>query len=129
MAAKFEIIQRNNGEYGFQLYARNGKVIALSGERYDSADSCMAAVAAMQSRCSVPVWDRTKAESGPSAESRFELYKDPAGAFRFRFTEENGRVLAVSEGYKAKVSCLNAIQSVKRSAPEASVQICTEEMP
>ena len=33
----------------------------------------------------------------------------------------NGQVIAVSEGYKAMASCLNAIESVKKNAPEAEI--------
>ena len=33
----------------------------------------------------------------------------------------NGQVIATSEGYKAKASCLNGIDSVRRNAPDAEV--------
>ncbi|MDD5810310.1 MAG: YegP family protein [Clostridiales bacterium] len=29
--------------------------------------------------------------------------------------------MAVSEGYKAKASCMNGIESVKKNAPEAQI--------
>ena len=34
-------------------------------------------------------------------------------------TARNGEIVAVSEGYKAKPSCLNGIESIKKNAPEA----------
>ena len=41
------------------------------------------------------------------------------GEFRFRLKARNGEIIAVSEGYKAKASCMNGIESVKKNAPEA----------
>ena len=52
---------------------------------------------------------------------KFEMYKDKAGEFRFRLKARNGEIIAVSEGYKAKASCANGIESVKKNAPEAEV--------
>lgn len=50
---------------------------------------------------------------------KFEVYKDKAGEFRFRLKARNGEIIAVSEGYKAKASCMNGIESVRKNAPEA----------
>ena len=52
---------------------------------------------------------------------KFEVYTDKGGEFRFRLKAKNGQIIAVSEGYKAKASCLNGIESVKKNAPEAPV--------
>ncbi len=50
------------------------------------------------------------------------MYLDKAGEYRFRLTATNGQVIATSEGYKAKASCLNGIESVKKNAPNANVE-------
>ncbi|NYT60025.1 YegP family protein [Alcaligenaceae bacterium] len=47
---------------------------------------------------------------------KFEIYKDKAGEFRFRLKASNGQAILASEGYKAKASCLNGIESVKKNA-------------
>ena len=52
---------------------------------------------------------------------KFEVYADKAGEFRFRLKARNGEIIAVSEGYKAKASCMNGIESVKKNAPEAQI--------
>ena len=44
------------------------------------------------------------------------MYQDKAGEYRFRLKATNGQIIAVGEGYKAKPSCLNGIDSVKRNA-------------
>ncbi len=54
---------------------------------------------------------------------KFEVYADKAGEFRFRLKARNGEVIAVSEGYKAKQSCMNGIESVKKNAPDAELVI------
>lgn len=48
---------------------------------------------------------------------RYELFKDKAGEYRFRLKAANGEIIAVSEGYKEKKSCLHGIESVRRNAP------------
>jgi uncharacterized protein YegP (UPF0339 family) len=48
---------------------------------------------------------------------KFELYKDKAGEFRFRLKAGNGQTILVSEGYKAKDSATNGIDSVRKNAP------------
>jgi uncharacterized protein YegP (UPF0339 family) len=48
---------------------------------------------------------------------KFELYKDKAGEFRFRLKAGNGEIILVSEGYKAKASATNGIESVRKNAP------------
>jgi uncharacterized protein YegP (UPF0339 family) len=53
--------------------------------------------------------------------AEFEVYKDKAGEFRFRLKAANGQVIAVSEGYKSKASCMNGIESVKSNAPVATI--------
>ena len=52
---------------------------------------------------------------------KFEVYKDKAGEFRFRFRASNGESMFVSEGYKAKASAMNAIESIKKNTPGADV--------
>ena len=47
--------------------------------------------------------------------SQFQVYKDNAGEFRWRLLAENGKIVAsASEGYSAKVDCLNGIDIVRR---------------
>jgi uncharacterized protein YegP (UPF0339 family) len=51
--------------------------------------------------------------------AKFEYYADKAGKFRFRLKAGNGEVIAVSEAYNSKDSCLKGIESVKKNAPGA----------
>lgn len=58
---------------------------------------------------------------------RFEVYRDAGGQYRFRLKAPNGEVIAVSEAYTSKSSCLNGIESVKRNASIAEVVDLTKE--
>ena len=63
--------------------------------------------------------DQTEEGSQTVTNPKFEVYTDKAGEFRFRLKARNGEIIAASEGYKAKVSCMNGIESVRKNAPEA----------
>lgn len=52
---------------------------------------------------------------------KFELYSDKAGKFRFRLKAGNGQVIAASEAYESKKSALNGIESIRKNAPDASL--------
>ena len=47
---------------------------------------------------------------------KFEIKKDRAGEFRFNLKARNGQVILSSEGYKAKTSCENGIESVRKNS-------------
>lgn len=47
---------------------------------------------------------------------KFEIKKDKAGEFRFNLKAGNGQVILSSEGYKAKPSCMNGIDSVRTNS-------------
>ncbi len=52
---------------------------------------------------------------------KFEVYKDNAGDFRFRFKASNGENMFSSQGYKQKKSALSAIESIKKNSTDANV--------
>ncbi len=53
--------------------------------------------------------------------SKFEVYKDRAGKYRWRLRATNGEIIASSEGYSSKAACLGGIAAVKRVAGKAKV--------
>lgn len=54
--------------------------------------------------------------------SRFEVYKDSKGEFRFRLRAPNNEIIVVGEAYKSKASCLKGIGSIKRNAAVAEIE-------
>ena len=57
---------------------------------------------------------------------KFECYKDKAGEFRFRLVAGNGNAILSSEGYKAKSSCTNGIESVRKNSQDPDRFVKTE---
>lgn len=51
----------------------------------------------------------------------FEIYKDKGGKFRVRF-KHNSEVMFSTQGYASKSSAQNAIESIKKNGPGASVE-------
>ena len=49
---------------------------------------------------------------------KFVISPRKDGEFQFNLKAGNGEVILSSEGYTAKPSCLNGIESVKKNAPE-----------
>jgi uncharacterized protein YegP (UPF0339 family) len=49
-----------------------------------------------------------------------------AGKYRFRLKAGNGEIIAVSEAYDTKASAKNAIASLQKNAPDATVVDLTE---
>lgn len=52
---------------------------------------------------------------------KFVVSKDKKGEYRFVLKAGNGEVIAMSEGYAAKASALNGIESVRKNAADAAV--------
>lgn len=52
---------------------------------------------------------------------KFEISKDKAGEFRVKFKAPNGEVMFSTEGYSAKASAKNAIESFQKNGPAAEV--------
>lgn len=49
---------------------------------------------------------------------KFELYQSSNGEYRFRLKAGNGENIGASEGYKAKASAENGIESVRKNASD-----------
>ena len=117
---KFVIRETKTG-IKFDLKAGNGEVIATS-EVYSSEDACRKGIASVQKNAPVAaVEDQTVEGYAEQKHPKFEVYTDKAGEIRFRLKATNGQIIAVSEGYKAKASCMNGIESVKKNAPDAPI--------
>jgi len=115
------VVRKTNTGIKFDLKAGNGEVIATS-EVYSSEAACRNGIESVKKNSAVAgVEDQTVEEVAAVKNPKFEVYEDKAGEFRFRLKATNGQVIAVSEGYKAKASCMNGIESVKKNAPDAEV--------
>ena len=59
--------------------------------------------------------------------TKFQIYQDRKGEYRWRLRARNGEVIADSnEGYSSKASCEHGIDLVKEQAASAEVEDQTE---
>lgn len=105
----------------FDLKAGNGETIAAS-EVYTTENACRNGIASV--RKNVPlagVEDQTVENRKRTGCPKFEVYQDKRGQFRFRLKAANGQIIAISEAYCAKASCLSGIESVRKNAADAEI--------
>ena len=119
------VIRKTNTGIKFDLKAGNGEVIATS-EVYSYPEACKKGIASVQKNAPVAAVENQTVE-GYAVEKhpKFEVYLDKNGESRFRLKASNGQVIAASEGYATKASCLNGVESVRRNAADAKIE--TEE--
>lgn len=111
---KYVIKQAKNG-VKFDLKASNGEIIA-SSEVYKSEKSCLNGIASVTVNAAKgAVEDQTVEGFEKAICPKFEVYVDKKGEYRFRLKAKNGQIIATSEGYKQKASCLNGIESVRKN--------------
>ena len=116
------IIKNTNTGIKFDLKANNGEVIATS-EVYTTEAACRNGIDSVVRNAPIaPIEDQTVEGYEVLKHPKFEVYLDKAGEFRFRLKATNGQIIAVGEGYKAKASCFNGIDSIKRNAPDAVIE-------
>ncbi len=122
------IIKKTNTGFTFSLKAGNGEVIATGGEVYNRIDSIKNGIASVAKNAPVAnLEDQTVEGFETATNPKFEVYTDKKGEFRFRLKARNGQIIAVSEGYTKKPSCLNGIESVRKNVVDAPVILPEEE--
>ena len=115
------VIRKVSSGIKFDLKATNGQVI-LTSEVYTTEAACRGGIASIQKNAPVAgVENQTVEGFEKVTHPKFEMYQDKAGEYRFRLKARNGEIIGVSEGYAAKASCLNGIESVQKNAPEAEI--------
>ena len=116
------VVKATKTGFVFNLKAGNGETIATS-EVYTTEAACMKGIESVRKNAAdAKLEDQTAAEVVAVTNPKFEVYTDKGGEFRFRLKARNGEVIAASEGYKAKASCLNGVESVLKNAPDAAVE-------
>ena len=115
------VVAKTKTGFKFDLKANNGETIA-SSEIYSGEAACLKGVESVRKNAPIANFtDLTAEQPETVVNPKFEMYEDNSGEFRFRLKARNGEIIATSEGYKAKKSCLNGIESVRKNAPDAIV--------
>ena len=116
------VVNKTKTGFNFNLKAGNGEIIATS-EVYNTKGACLNGVKSVINNAPKANFEDQTAEGFEKAKHpKFEMYTDKAGEFRFRLKATNGQVIAVSEGYAAKASCLNGVESVRKNAAEGKIE-------
>ena len=104
---KFEITKRTNGDYQFNLKAGNGQII-LTSQGYSAKAGCENGI------------ESVKKNSADDA--RFDRKISSNGKPYFNLTAINGQNIGGSEMYESVASRENGIESVKKNAPDATIE-------
>ncbi|QZY00930.1 DUF1508 domain-containing protein [Halobaculum rubrum] len=113
---RFETFEDAGGGHRWRLVAANGETIADSGEGYSSRSKLEDAIDRVREYA--PEADRLT-----MATAAIEVYEDAGGEFRWRLRHRNGTILGTSgEGYTGRSKALDAVNGVKRHAPNAPIE-------
>lgn len=113
------VIRHTPTGYTFRLKAGNGETICIS-QIYNTEQACHKGIHSVITNSAVAlIEDHTVEGFVTQKHPKFELYLDKKEEYRFRLKARNGEIIAVSEGYKAKSSCLNGIGSVCKNAADS----------
>ncbi len=109
-------VKETEAGFSFRLVAGNNQIIGVS-EVYSSRAAMEKGIASVRKNAPEAKIDDLTAESEEKVSNpKFEIYTDKAGEFRFRLKARNGEIILASEGYKAKASCENGIESVRKNS-------------
>jgi len=108
---KFEITNRKNGDFQFNLKASNGQVI-LTSQGYKTKATCLNGVESVK--------------KNSQDENRFEKKVAADGSPFFNLMATNGQIIGSSQMYANEISMNNGIASVMNNAPEAEIVDLTE---
>ena len=103
---KFVVTLRKDGEFQFNLKAGNGQVI-LSSQGYAAKPSCLNGIESV----------RKNAQD----DARFDRKVSSNGKPFFNLTATNGQIIGNSEMYESEAARDNGIESVKKNAPDATL--------
>ncbi len=110
------VVKKTKTGIKFDLKAGNGEIIANS-EVYTTKASCMKGIESVRVNAPIAAVEDQTAEGFETLKNpKFEVYVDKAGEFRFRLKAKNGQIIVTGEGYKAKNSCLNGIESIRKNS-------------
>jgi uncharacterized protein YegP (UPF0339 family) len=105
---KFEVKTRKNGEFQFNLKAGNGQVI-LSSEGYTTKANCLNGVESVKKK-------------NAQDDNKFDRKTSTNGKHYFNLKATNGQIIGTSEMYESASGMENGIDSVKKNAPDATVE-------
>lgn len=106
---KFIITKAKNGEYMFNLWSVNGRIILTSSETYTQKQNCQKGIESVKNHA-----DNDKYYERKMAINGVQHY--------FNLKARNGQIIGKSEMYESTASRDDGIEAVKRDAPKAEIE-------
>ncbi|HOD09327.1 MAG TPA: YegP family protein [Flavobacterium sp.] len=103
---KFVITKRTNGEFQFNLKAGNGQTI-LASEGYTTKAACDNGIESVK--------------KNSQDDARYDRKESSNGKPYFNLKATNGQIIGTSEMYESVAARENGIESVKKNAPDATI--------
>ncbi|TDP57369.1 YegP family protein [Flavobacterium dankookense] len=103
---KFVITKRTNGEFQFNLKAGNGQTI-LASEGYTTKAACENGIESVR--------------KNSQEDARYDRKESSNGKPYFNLKATNGQIIGNSEMYESVAARENGIESVKKNAPDATI--------
>ena len=94
-----------------------------SSQTYASIVNVKIGIESVRTNCAAPVEDQTVEGYEVLKHPKYEVYLDVGGKPRFRLKASNGEIIAVSQAYADKSSCIKGIASIGSHAPNAEIVI------
>lgn len=110
MAGYFEITARSDGQFMFNLKVDKQQVI-LTSEAYTTKAACVNGIESVKKNA--------------HDEDRYRRTETPEGLFRFALDAANGQAVGASEYYETAGARDDAIEFVKKNAPDAELKDLT----
>ena len=110
MAGKFELKTAKSGQFHFNLLASNGQII-LQSEMYETKASALNGISSIQKNA--------------ADDTRYERLVSKTDKPYFLLKAGNHQVIGQSQLYESIASRDNGIESVKKNAPEATINDLT----
>ena len=110
MAGKFELKSAKSGQFHFNLLAGNGQII-LQSEMYESKASASNGIASIQKNA--------------ADDSKYDRLVSKSGKPYFVLKAGNGQIIGQSQQYESEAGRDNGIESVKKNAPDATIEDLT----
>lgn len=119
---KFDLKKSKDGRFVFNLLAAN-RVIVATSQIYSSSSAAMNGIHSVIANAEkAPVEDQTLKNYTPIGYPKWEIYLDKGNQYRFRLNASNGSCICHSQGYTAKASCKNGIESIIRTVKDAKTE-------
>lgn len=119
---RFVIKPTSDGRFMFNLIANNNRVICTS-QVYASVANCRVGAESIRKNSAVGVEDQTVEGFEALKNPKYEVFTDAGGKYRFRLKASNGEIIAASQAYASRRSCMKGVKSVMAHAPDAEIVV------